>query len=133
MIGARRLPGEWHDIEAPPHGVVDAVEHRLVVANDQQLQRWQELELVLPHEPSPHLVATSELLDTRLGPGSSLFGFARGHGSRAPEGGYLGRMPVVLSCRECFDGGSRRIICQDPGQNVEERPLAVPARAVDEN
>src|SRR4051794_9922843 len=83
------------DLQAT-HRVIDVMEHRLVIADDEQLQHRQKLELVLPHEAGAHLVTARKLLDARLRPGPSLLRFTCRYGASPPQGGDLGRVPVVF-------------------------------------
>ena len=66
-------------------------QHRLVVADDDQLEARGEGEVVLPHEAGGDLVAAGQLLDPGLGPGPAFLGLRGRDEARAAQHGEVGR------------------------------------------
>jgi hypothetical protein len=84
------LHQEWHQQHAPPHGIVDVIEPRLVVADDPELELRGEVEEIAAHEAGGHLVTAGHGLDPRLVPAAALLGFLRDHQAIAVQLGDVG-------------------------------------------
>ena len=123
---------ERDQVQASLHGLVDVAQAGLVVARHHQLELGDELEVVHSHEPCRDRVAAGQRLDLGLSPALALLGLLRRDQPGTHQAGQLGRVRLVLPLGEHVGRGRLRVVAEDPLQRVEERPLAVAARAVDE-
>src|ERR1700732_4523984 len=66
--GWRNGNRERHHVQPPSHRFVDVSDGRLVIAGDNELELWHELEEVLAHEARGYLVTAREGLQLALCP-----------------------------------------------------------------
>ena len=124
---------ERHDVEAALGGFIDVVQHRLVVADHDQLECRHVGEEIVPHEAGGDRIAASQRLDACLGPCAAFLGLARGHKPCAGQHREIGRVLVAGRGRERFHRRRDGIVLQDRRDGVEKHRLAVAAGAVDEH
>ena len=132
-FGDRDLHRERHQQHTPAHGFVDAVEPRLVVTADEQLELRGEVEEVLPHEPGGDLVAAGECFDLGFVPAPAFLSFLCNDQAGAVELGEIGRVAFGIAGEERRHIGDGGVVAEDGGDGIDERAFAVGAGAVGED
>ncbi len=103
-----------------------------MVACDEKLELWEELEEVLTHEACGDFVAAGEVFQLRLGPSSPLFGFDGRHEARTTQPRHVGRVPVGACLHERVHRRVGCVVAEDGDQCVDEYRFPVRTGAVQE-
>src|SRR4051812_12399136 len=83
LIGLERFIGEWDEVQASPHGVINIANAGAVITDDGQLEGRLVGEEILAHEPGGYRVAAGQSLDLGLRPAPAFLRLLRGDQARA--------------------------------------------------
>src|SRR5262249_32135362 len=93
---------ERDEDQAPTHGLVDIADRGSVIADDDDLVCWRELEEVLPHVPGADGVASGQVLDLRLGEPPALLGLGGDSQALAAKIGEIRWMLITSRRHQSF-------------------------------
>ena len=75
----RDSDGERHQVEPPPHSLVDRIEAGLMIARDDELELRREMKKSRPIKRADNSSPPVRVFDLRLGPALAAFGLYRRH------------------------------------------------------
>src|SRR5262245_62918306 len=104
-----------------------------MVASDDQLVSWREIEEVATHETRGQNIAASHVLDLAFVPTAAL---RRLLGDRQPDlmqACEFGRMPIVVRAQKHLDRAGDAVGVEDGAHGVDEGTLTVSTGAVEES
>src|SRR6266446_10564858 len=117
-------------MKTPPDRLVNGPQGGLMVAGDDQFELGNEVEKVLAHEASCHLIATRRTLDLGFGPSPALFRLGRRYHPGTVKSGKIGRVTLTLAFGERLDRRRPMVIANDPGGSFEKLRFSIRAGTV---